>query len=189
MRAGTLSSLQQQQMASFTGLSHSINSRGELGAFVNPETCGCQTCSALVGDPTPSLGPSETMPSAPISEPAPRTFTGGWVWTGSGTGAGASLIAETPSRQPPLPLAPPPALRRTPSFQPPPLTPLSLEEQEAAVLRQLASFQAALQLRQDAVYEEPSASHSDLAMADMEWSDLDEKIAAIESLLSRFRAQ
>jgi hypothetical protein len=170
-------------MASFTALSHSINSRGELGAFVNPETCACQTCSALVGDPTPS----EPRPSAPISEPASGAFTGGWAWTGSGTGAGASLFAETPSRQPTVSLPPPPPLRRTPSLVP--QTPLSLEEQEAAILRQLVSFQASLQLRQDAVYEEPSGSHSDLAMADMEWSDLDEKIAAIESLLSKFRAQ
>lgn len=163
-----------------TTLAHSYNSRGELGSFVNPEICSCSTCVSVVG----------------LSSPPLRTedLSGSWVWSAAtlGTGAGASLQrsatgTETPTRQPTPSLAPPPPLRRAPSFQPPPQTPRSLEEEEEDVLKQLASLRAALLIRQDRLYEEEAGSHSDMALQDTEWSELDEKIAAVESLLSRFR--
>lgn len=161
-----------------TTLAHSFNSRGELSSFVNPETCSCSTCVSVVG----------------LSSPPLRTedLSGSWVWSAAtlGTGAGASLQrsatgTETPSRDFPSSLPAPPPLRRVPSL--PAQTPRSLEDEETDILKQLASFRATLLLRQDRVYEEEAGSHSDMALQDTEWSELDEKIAAVESLLSSFR--
>lgn len=55
-------------------LAHSLNSRGELGMFVNPYACSCVTCVDYVAArsaPEVSLLPEEPAP-APAAVPAPR---------------------------------------------------------------------------------------------------------------------
>lgn len=43
-------------------LAHSLNSRGELGAFVNPFTCPCTTCCNYMGEEPTLLLPQPTSP-------------------------------------------------------------------------------------------------------------------------------
>jgi hypothetical protein len=56
-----------------------------------------------------------------------------------------------------------------------------------ALMDQLRTLRATLQIRQNKVYEEQAASHSDMALQDQEWNDLDTKIHAIEGVLGAFR--
>ena len=56
-------------------LAHSLNSRGELGTFVNPYACSCITCVDYVAArsaPQVSLRPEEPAPAAAAPAPAPR---------------------------------------------------------------------------------------------------------------------
>lgn len=82
-------------------LAHSLNSRGELGMFVNPYACSCATCVDYVaerapdapaltheeppaegdGDGSSSVGFSNTAPAEPPAEPAvlPTRSLGGGI--------------------------------------------------------------------------------------------------------------
>lgn len=167
-----------------TRLAHSLNSRGEFGSFVDPSSCSCVTCSNY----TSALSQDGVLQSA-SSAPSPLP-------SGSGTGAGASVgltrsytsqdwvtMETTVSQKSAVPSLPPPtALARSNAY-----VEKTLEEEEEDVLKSLARLRATYRLRQDKVYEEEATRHDEMAMADQEWSELDEKIAAIESLLSRFR--
>ncbi len=45
------------------GLAHSYNSRGELGAYVNPYACSCTTCVDYVAERSVPFGPQATEPA------------------------------------------------------------------------------------------------------------------------------
>lgn len=66
---------------------------------------------------------------------------------------------------------------------------LAMEHDPAvdAIMVQLRTLRATLQVRQDSLYEEQARSHDEMATADQEWDDLDNKIHAIEGVLSSFR--
>lgn len=60
------------------GLAHSLNSRGELGAFVNPHACSCRTCVDYVAErsaPEDHGDPPATPPPAPVASLAPSPPT------------------------------------------------------------------------------------------------------------------
>lgn len=54
-----------------TNLAHSYNSRGELGAFVNPYACSCTTCENYVADQG-----EDTLPPPPTSPLQRQTAVG-----------------------------------------------------------------------------------------------------------------
>lgn len=156
-----------------TTLAHSLNSRGEFSSFVDPSSCSCRTCTSFMA-PLSQEG-LQSASSAPSPLPS-----------GPGTGAGApqDWMEMQPSVVERASLPPPPrAILRSAAFIPE--EEAALQEQE--VLQRLAGLRAIYLVCQDRVYEDQAASHDEMAMADQEWSELDEKIAAIESLLSRFR--
>jgi hypothetical protein len=56
------------------------------------------------------------------------------------------------------------------------------------ILNRIRSFRSRLQLKQRDLYKDLSSHDGErIAAADFEWSELDHKIRAIESLLSTFR--
>ena len=64
-------------------LAHSYNSRGELGAFVNPYGCSCVTCRDYVAERS-----APTEPASPLAGP------------GTGAGSGFGQVALAPSLGP-----------------------------------------------------------------------------------------
>ena len=62
----------------------------------------------------------------------------------------------------------------------------SVEDETDAAMASLRALRATLQIRQDHVYEGAERSHSDMAIADAEFEDLDRKIMAIEQCLLSF---
>ena len=164
-----------------TRLAHSLNSRGEFGSFVDPSSCSCRTCTSFMGQ-------EDGLQSA-SSAPSPLP-------SGPGTGAGASVgltrsytsqdwitMETTVSQKSTVPSLPPPTSFARSNA----IVEKTLQEEEEDILKSLASLRAVYRLRQDKVYAEEATSHDEMAAQDMEWSELDEKIAAIEGLLSRFR--
>ena len=165
-------------------LAHSYNSSGRLGMFVNPYACSCGTCVSHVAaereedEPAPAVVVSLAPPP-----PLARSSALGW---GAGTGAGAtpsfwSALAHASTDEEP---APTPALLRSATGAPEPLTDTFQEE----TFDRLRTLRAQLQGRQDAVYEEEVRSHDEMAAQDLEWEQLDRQIHAIEQLLLSFGA-
>jgi hypothetical protein len=194
----------------YVPLAHSYNSRGELGAFVNPSACSCTTCvdyvagAAAERSATPAPRPLATLPPPQHS-----------LVLGMGTGAASPGVWARfgPSSEPTLSrfntLAPGegfgPALPRFNTlapgegFGPAPTGPALMrsssvaeEEDEDAfqeeTFNRLRILRARLQTRQDAVYESETRSHDEMAAQDAEWEELDNQIHAIEQLLLSFGA-
>lgn len=194
----------------YAALAHSYNSRGELGAFVNPSACSCTTCvdyvagAAAERSATPAPRPLATLPPPQHS-----------LVLGMGTGAASPGFWARfgPSSEPTLSrfntLAPGegfgPALPRFNTlapgegFGPSPTGPALMrsssvaeEEDEDAfqeeTFNRLRILRARLQTRQDAVYEGETRSHDEMAAQDAEWEELDNQIHAIEQLLLSFGA-
>jgi hypothetical protein len=181
-------------------LAHSYNSRGELGMFVNPYSCSCATCVDYVAE--------RSSPAAEEDAPAP------WA-APEGSGLGLGLGALPPPTPVSLTRSstgfvegwggeerPAPALARTvtglgyavaeseeeadgeaaPAL--PGLGPCSAEEE--SLLVRLSNLRLSLKERQDAVYSEDCRSHDEMAAQDAEWTELENKIDAIEALLRSF---
>lgn len=109
--------------------------------------------------------------------------------TGAGTGAGAAG-EETPPRASAEPgsLPPPPPLRRTNAFADALGREPTEEDEEIELLSRMRALRSRLQLKQRNLYKDLSSHDGErIAAADYEWSELDHKIRAIESLLSTFR--
>ena len=102
------------------------------------------------------------------------------VW-GPGTGAG---YQTPPRKDSSLSLPPPPPLTRTTASS----TEKSLDQEENDVLDRLATLRTRLLARQESLTLESSQSHSDMALTDMEWTELDLKISAIETFFQAFRS-
>lgn len=186
-------------------LSHSLNSRGELGMFVNPYGCSCQTCVDYVGEApaTPLRVRADTPPPAPVKALAPLPS-----WPYPVTLARSSAVSSDYEPQP-LDQADL-FLRRldaaaeyehvsAPAPAPAPVAAAAVAEQdflvlpacsaaESTVLRSAHSLRLSYQARQDLIYSEEHRSHDEMAAADAEWEDLDSKISAIDSVLRAFGA-
>lgn len=220
-------------------LAHSLNSRGELGMFVNPYACSCVTCVDYVGE-----GASEP-PAVAHEEPAPaltRSLTLGYAPSLAASAGGGAWAYAAPTPTPvsltrsssvmegwggeerplfgsdlrPAPAPAAPALGRTvtglgytPSVVPeadaeedesedeadgaasaarrPALPGLgAVTPEEESLLVRLFNLRMEYKERQDEVYTEAYRSHDEAAAQDAEWTDLDDKIDAIEGVLRAF---
>lgn len=162
-----------------TNLTHTVNMGGRLGDFVDPSSCSCSTCLHFV-EPAVDMAPLLPTNSLPLPGDDDEPIE---AW-GPGTGAAAAGEQTPPHGMTTLP--PPPPLRRTNAFadalgrtQP------TEEEEELDILSRLRALRSRLQLKQRNLYKDLDGA--DLAAADYEWSELEHKIRAIESLLSTFR--
>lgn len=163
-----------------TRLGHSMNSRGEFGLFVDPSSCECGTCTSYRTHEETCLTCLDDGGHA-SSAPSPSPGGAGAALGRSATNADwMTMETSWVSEKPFLPA--PSFLMRSNAF-----VETTLEEEEEDVLKRLSSLRGRLLTRQDTVYAEEPTSHRDMAMADQEWSELDEKIAAIEGLLTAFR--
>ena len=205
-----------QQMPS-TALAHSFNSRGELGSFVNPSSCPCTTCRGVVqswetpvsfAPPPPSPAEMEaaeallSLSGIRLAPPPPtalqRTITGlgyspsdavfraaaptalqrsitGFHYspsdasTATGAGAGTGSLVSTP-----------PAVSEEIALQP---------DQARAIVESLTEYMAVLRERQDKIYDEACHSHDEMAAQDMEFDEIDRKIAEIDDMLQVLQAE
>ena len=178
-------------------LAHSYNSRGELGMFVNPYSCSCATCVDYVGArsspaedaPAPwaapegsglGLGLGALPPPTPVSLTRSSTgFVEGWGGEErpapslrSLTGLGYA-VAESDEEADGAASAALPGLG-------------SCSAEEESLLLRLSALRLQLKERQDAVYSEDCRSHDEMAAQDAEWTELENKIDAIEALLRSF---
>jgi hypothetical protein len=166
-------------------LAHSYNSRGELGMFVNPYGCSCQTCVDYIAESSSpaALGPSETRepPAAEValgpSETNPSwalgTGAGGSLGLGMGLGMGCALGRTVTG------------LGYTPTV-PEAADEASFQEETMNRLRTVLERVVA---RQDAVYDGETRSHDEMAAQDAEWEELDRQIHAIEEVLCLFNRE
>jgi hypothetical protein len=155
---------------SSTALAHTKNSSGVFGTFVDTSGCPCGTClaerSAPEEESSSSLGPAPT-PISGISEAQVRLY--------SSLGAGTGLVFTG-------------GLGRSSAVYNVPMGGLgpAPTDEEQPVMDALRKLRATLQIRQDAVYTEEAGSHSDQALQDQEFEELDRKIQAIENCLIAF---
>lgn len=196
-------------------LAHSVNSSGRMGLFVDSASCSCSGCSeydeemaelrrnnaadaVLCAEPAPVSGPLRLGGGYPVSL---QRSAANQIWDGTrylhlDSDAGRALTGQSSASAVPLSLPPrtstalprlsfvtPPA----PTVIPPSPSP-SVEDETEATMDTLRGLRATLQVRQDRVYDGADLSHSDMAVADAEFDDLDRKIMAIEHCLSAFRA-
>lgn len=191
---------------SFTTLSHSVNSSGRMGLYVDSASCACNGCAEYRGHALdiPLMDAADAhlfvAPTALLTRslgtglqraPANQIWDGsGWVHTDSETGRALMGLPAEPAPAPaPLPSSSRASfvtVARGPSVVPP--APLAVEAEAEAAMASLRSLRATLQIRQDHVYEGAEESHSDMAIADAEFEDLDRKIMAIEQCMLSFGA-
>jgi len=160
-------------------LTHTLNTSGNLGMFVNPYTCSCSTCHAYLGEELEARPQSTGTLEASDAEELRPTATTYYV-----------SPPVTPSLvEPTVPAAPPlvrvnaftDALGRgryTVTFPP--------ANTEAELMSRLGTLRLRLKAEQDEVYDQDYRSHDEMAAADIEWEDMDNKIHAIEELLTAF---
>jgi len=65
---------------------------------------------------------------------------------------------------------------------------LSADVVEAIAMHQIRTLRAHLQVQQDRLYDGPARSHSDMALADAEFNELEVKIKALEACMTAFGA-
>lgn len=184
-----------------TALSHSVNSSGNFGLFVDPARCACDGCSAHalhtldvpLWDAADAAAEVAALPLPAVGlarAPANQVWDGdSWLPTDSEAGRafmGASVPTELPARVASVPRLSFVTVPRAPAFVPP--SPASVEDETEAAMAVLRSLRSTLQIRQDHVYEGAERSHSDMAIADAEFEDLDRKIMAIEQCMLSFGA-
>jgi hypothetical protein len=160
-------------------LTHTLNTSGNLGMFVNPYTCSCSTCRTVIGEELETRPQSTGTLEASDAEELRPTATTYYV----GPPVTPSLVEPTVPAAPPLVRvnAFTDALGRgsyTLTFPP--------SDTEADTLSRLATLRLRLKAKQDEVYDQDYRSHDEMAAADVEWEDLDNKIHAIEELLKAF---
>ena len=162
-------------------LAHTLNSRGELGMFVNPYACSCITCESVVQDwqapvafapppPTPAeMEAAEALLSLSgisLAPPPPPSLTRsitGFHYRPSDTG---TLPADSP-----VPAAVPEEIVLKP-------------EQAKTIAECLQEFVDILQERQLKLYDGPARSHDEMAARDMEFDEIDRKISEIDEILA-----
>lgn len=190
-----------------TALAHSVNTSGNFGLFVDPARCDCGGCSAhaLHALDVPlwlADAPAEADMALPLPLPLPAVglarapanqIWDGSDWVATDSEAGRALMgapAETTELPPRSSSTFPRLSFGMPPFRPAPPAPSevapSVEDETDAAMAVLRSLRATLQIRQDHVYEGAERSHSDMAIADAEFEDLDRKILAIEQCLLSF---
>lgn len=162
-------------------LTHTLNTSGNLGMFVNPYTCSCTTCQAYLGEELePQTRPQSTgtLEASDSEELRP-------VATGYYEAPPATPSLTEPSLPPGPPLVRVNAFtdalgrgRYTLTFPP--------ANTEAELMSRLSTLRLRLKAEQDEVYDQDYRSHDEMAAADVEWEDLDNKIHAIEELLTAF---
>lgn len=219
-------------------LAHTLNSRGELGMFVNPHDCSCTTCHDYLADresenpiavtyaPPPPLSLQEEI--ALIEEKLQFRMTLGqeadWerllisrkaALQKDELSAAHSLLTlnrilvpdtqfETPPRSSSvartLSFSPPPVLRSMTGFHytpspredtgtlpaSPPSVPeeIVLQPAQAKIIYDgLTDYIQMLRIQQDKVYDTPTRSHDEMAAQDMEFEELDRKIAEMDDIL------
>jgi hypothetical protein len=154
-----------------SNLGHSLNSRGELGMFVNPYACSCTTCESVVQkwEPPPSIQSELDAAEALLSlsgihlAPSPptalaRTITG---------------FHYAPSDTATLPASP--TVPEEIVLEP---------EQAKTIAENLQEYIEILRERQDKVYDETARSHDEMAAQDMEFEEIDRKIAELDEILA-----
>jgi hypothetical protein len=227
------------------GLAHSLNSRGELGMFVNPYSCSCTTCHDYLTDHDDKAAPP--LPPSPPPSPSPlfslanlsneiaiieKKLEGGMTFSQKAdwerlliprkralqqadTEAADALMMMSRSSMPdtrcetPPRLVPPPSLR----FSPPPILrsmtgfhyvpsdrhdtgtlpaspPSSVAEeivlkaaQAKIIYDGMTDYIQMLRTQQDKIYDTPCHSHDEMAAQDMEFEELDRKIAEMDDIL------
>jgi hypothetical protein len=178
-------------------LAHSLNSRGELGMFVNPYDCSCTTCHDYLADHEEESMP----PPLPLQEieAADSLLLLNRILmsdTRFETPPRSSSVART------LSFSPPPVLRSMTGFHytpspredtgtlpaspPPPSVPeeIVLQPAQAKIIYDgLTDYIQMLRIQQDKVYDTPTRSHDEMAAQDMEFEELDRKIAEMDDIL------
>lgn len=157
--------------------------------FVAPAPLPTRSLGTGISGSAEFLGTVSLRPA-----PANQIWDGAhWVHTDSE--AGRALMGSSSGPTPAVPAA-----RRMPlSFSMgsgwsdvgravPAPQPTAQELETDAAMAALRGLRATLQIRQDHVYEGTETSHSDMAIADAEFDDLDRKIMAIEQCMMSFGA-
>ena len=151
-------------------LAHTRNSRGELGTFVNPYVCPCETCVDFVAERSATKASESSAPT-----PTPASLTRASTET---LGAGCAM----PSLRSETGLGGAAAVPSLPTLR------LCAVEEESLLLR-ISALRLELKERQDAVYDQVCRSHDEMAAQDAEWEELDRKIRAMEILLEAYGLQ
>lgn len=176
-------------------LTHSRNSRGELGMFVNPQSCSCTTCHEYLVDENQIPTGTHYVPSSLPSLPPPRSLQ-------DEDAADSLLMLSTRFESPPcLPCSPSPILRSITGFHfmpseredtvtlpaSPPSVPeeIVLEPAQARIMYDaLTDYIQILRMKQNTVYDTPCLRHDEMAAQDMEFEELDRKIAEMDEMLN-----
>ncbi len=222
-------------------LAHSLNSRGELGMFVNPYSCSCTTCHDYLADreeESAAATYAPPPPSPPLSSLAnlrsevaliESKLEGGMTFSQEAdweqlliprkvalqqleTEAAEALIMLNRGAMPDTRFETPPRAARALSFSPPPMlrsmtgfhyapseredtgtlpaSPPSVPEeivlqpaQAKIIYDGLTDYIQMLRIQQDKVYDQTSRSHDEMAAQDMEFEELDRKIAEMDDIL------
>lgn len=158
-----------------TNLGHSLNSRGELGMFVNPFTCSCTTCANYLAEHEPHPPSPEVLTPPVLAEAAdspPPLLT-------SHLALGRAPANQTWDGSAWIPSAPP--LVRVNAF-----FPRDARTEQDELLSRLRALRDQLHEEQDQIYEGEARSHDEMAAQDIAWNEIDEKIMAIDNLLQVF---
>lgn len=196
-----------------TALSHSVNSSGRMGLYVDSSSCSCHGChmhrlqtldfplwdaadAHLFAAPSVTPGFSNVgQDAAPAPSPAPLPVRS----NGGGIG-GSALVLSMGGAGVSVSTAPDGGLARTVTglgYEPSSAeeadggdaepSPAPLRTDVDGLMDQLRGLRAELQIAQDNVYRD-ARSHDEMAAQDAEWDDLDRKIDAIEQVMSSFGA-
>jgi hypothetical protein len=182
-------------------LAHTLNSRGELGMFVNPYNCSCTTCHDYLE------GENENPMAVTYAPPPPRPLQEIEA-ADSLVLLNRILMSDTRFETPPrssvartLSYSPPPVLRSMTGFHytpspredtgtlpasPPASVPeeIVLQPAQAKIIYDgLTDYIQMLRIQQDKVYDTPTRSHDEMAAQDMEFEELDRKIAEMDDIL------
>lgn len=194
-------------------LAHARNVNGDLGMFVNPHACNCQTCEDYLAEQRPAAPTSTpiTLTTVPPSLPRPPSVDevrAAEILMGLNRGAAAlgptvsvssdDGIGPTPSiASDPLPAFPYShpagglglfsASQGAVRFWAPPRpapSPHFTEEQIASLKSVLRDYAAVLVEQQNELDHTGCRSHDEMAAQDAEWDDLDRKIMEVDEILA-----
>lgn len=178
-------------------LAHSLNSRGELGMFVNPSVCSCYTCvnyladsdvSSLTALPTPlhesELAVAEIL--ANFNRDALYQGTSSLIY------AGFNYLPEDHVLSPELPLGLASSTNEAVNFwtddSPSKITVKFTTDQMTTLKETLKEHTENLTQQQNALDHSDCRSHDEMAALDQEWDELDRKISEIDDILSVLEA-
>lgn len=184
---GTIASSPMDYMPGPMALTHTRNVRGDLGMFVNPYNCSCSTCRGYIAETQEDeqqqtqeagMGMSSTLPPQTPS----LSLTSGQTLVASEDEDEVRIRAQINS-PPTLPPAPP--LVRVNAFSySNTYTPEEIEEQNT--MSALMRLRNRLDQQRETVYTNDHRSHDEMAAEDARWDELDEKITAIDTVLTLF---